>query len=141
LDFIPDVREGDITLLNTKAEMFAPFVRRVALRVFQHQAILLRRELRGAYQGGRESVTLEAVMTGRGDLVSLEVKDHVAAVSLGADRNLRRACAEGFFDHNPPPGAEAADGRIHFLFRTDVAIYPGPNGHARGGIIFQAGLL
>ena len=36
---------GDITLLNTKAELFAPFVRRVALRVFQNLLISLRREL------------------------------------------------------------------------------------------------
>jgi hypothetical protein len=24
MDFLPDVREGDVTLLNTKAELFAP---------------------------------------------------------------------------------------------------------------------
>ena len=32
----PTCSEGDITLLNTKAEVFAPFVRRVAIRVFQN---------------------------------------------------------------------------------------------------------
>ena len=47
LDFLPDVREGDITLLNTKAELFSPFVRRVAVRVFGHLVILLRRQLEG----------------------------------------------------------------------------------------------
>ncbi|MGH7856651.1 MAG: hypothetical protein ACREQY_04915, partial [Candidatus Binatia bacterium] len=34
-DYLPDVRQGKFTLLNAKADLFAPFVRRVGLRVFQ----------------------------------------------------------------------------------------------------------
>jgi hypothetical protein len=34
-DYLPDVKQGNFTLLNTKADRFAPFVRRVGMRVFQ----------------------------------------------------------------------------------------------------------
>ena len=87
------------------------------------------------------SGTLEAVMSPRGDLVSIEVRKHIAARSFGTERNLRKACLEGFFDRNPPPGAEASDGNFHFLFRTHVALYPGPQGRLTGGALFEAGLL
>ena len=33
-DYLPNLPDGDITLLNTKADHFAVFVRRVAARVF-----------------------------------------------------------------------------------------------------------
>jgi hypothetical protein len=142
LDFLPDVREGDITLLNTKAEMFAPFVRRVAVRVFQNLMIFLRRDLAGASAAAGESVTIEAVMDRAGNLIALVPRERSATSSLGTDRNLERACHEGFFDRNPPRGAEAADGRIHFLLSTRVAVLGGPNGQPFGyQVRFAAGLL
>lgn len=142
LDFLPDVREGDITLLNTKAEMFAPFVRRVGVRVFGHFVILLRRELSQLAGGGRESVTLEAVMNRDGDLVTLNLKGRSAGASLGTDRSLQRACYEGFFDRNPPPGAEANDGNIHFLLNAQVMSLVSPDGRRLGyQAVFSAGLL
>jgi hypothetical protein len=61
LDYLPDVREGDITLLNTKAEMFAPFVRRVALRVFQNFWISLKKDITGPI-AAEEQIAAEAVM-------------------------------------------------------------------------------
>jgi hypothetical protein len=33
-DYLPNVQDGDITLLNAKADKFAVFVRRVAIRIF-----------------------------------------------------------------------------------------------------------
>lgn len=142
LDFLPDVREGDITLLNTKAELFSPFVRRVAVRVFAHLVMLLRRQLDGVTSSNREWVTVEAVMDERGNLASLEVKERSPAASLNLDRSLQRACQEGFFDRNPPAGAEAKDGRIHFLLSIQVATYAGPEPHSLGyQALFSAGLL
>jgi len=142
LDFLPDVREGDITLLNTKAELFSPFVRRVAVRVFGHLVILLRRTLDGVSTSSQEWVSIEAVMNKHGDLTSLEVKDRSSSSVLGLDRSLQRACYEGFFDRNPPNGAEAEDGQIHFVLHIRVASVAGPNGRSLGySGLFSAGLL
>jgi hypothetical protein len=142
LDFLPDVQSGHITLLNTKAELFAPFVRRVALRVFQNLLILLRRELARFGQSTEEIVTIEAVMSPEGDLVATEVTQHSRQLSLGTDRLIQQACLQGFFDRNPPPGAEAADGNIHFLLRTRVLAVASAGGVQYGyRIAFQAGLL
>ena len=50
------------------------------------------------------------------------------ATSLGTDRLLQQACMDGFFDRNPPPGAETADGNIHFSSAPrPVARIAGPN--------------
>jgi hypothetical protein len=138
LDYLPDVREGDITLLNTKAEVFAPFVRRVAVRVFQNQMILLRKEVGGA--SAMESVQAEAVMDPRsGDMIGFTIVNRSARISLGSDRRLREACELGFFDRNPPPGARAADGKIHFVLFSELEYVSTPRGsgyYAR----FAAGL-
>jgi outer membrane biosynthesis protein TonB len=142
LDFLPDVREGDITLLNTKADLFAPFVRRVAVRVFQNLLISLRRDLSQTGPSTREDVAAEAVMDDRGNMVAVNITERSPGVSLGIDRKLRQACTDGFFDRNPPPGAEASDGNIHFVLRAQVASISDQRGYRVGyRVIFQAGLL
>ncbi len=141
LDYLPGVRPGDITLLNTKADVFAPFVRRVALRVFQNLLISLQRELASTQATARESVEAEAIMDPRGDMLSLRITQRSSDVSLGTDRKLREACSQAFFDRNPPPGAEAQDGNIHFVLRIHVAAVS--HGGERYGyrVAFEAGLL
>jgi hypothetical protein len=126
-DFLPAVREGDVTLLNTKAEQFAPFVRRVAMRVFENFVIGLRR----SYDDGRateEFATVEAVMDKRGNLFPLHTRYSSLSAALATDRNLQAAVRDGFFDRNPPPGAESNDGNIHFVFNTRVVLVVDPNG-------------
>jgi rhodanese-related sulfurtransferase len=105
LDYLPDIREGDITLLNTKAEVFAPFVRRVALRVFQNFWISLKKDLSAAPLTTQEEVEAEAVMDPRGEMIGFTVVSRSSRISLGSDRRLQQACNVGFFDRNPPPGA------------------------------------
>jgi hypothetical protein len=142
LDFIPDVREGDITLLNTKAELFAPFVRRVGLRVFQNLVILLRRDLDRVAVSGQELVSVEAVMDPKGELLEAQIKTRSATSSFGADQKLQRAIQEGFFDRNPPRGAESDDGNIHFLLTTRVYVMTDQAGRPFSyQAIFSAGLL
>lgn len=140
LDFLPDVREGDITLLNTKAEVFAPFVRRVALRVFQNFWISLKRDLVASSLPATEQVEAEAIMSPSGDMIGFTINQRSARISLASDRRLQQACHDGFFDRNPPPGARAKDGRIHFIFRTAVQSQPSPRGTAYW-VQLQAGLL
>lgn len=139
-DFLPDVREGDVTLLNTKAEMFAPFVRRVAQRVFQNQIISLRRELSRVASSAQEAVSVEAIMNRRGQLVSVRVTEQSTTSTASLDRHLLRACQQAFFDLNPPLDAVSADGNIHFIFRTEVQIVAGPAGASYGALL-MAGLL
>ncbi|MFQ5666493.1 MAG: hypothetical protein ACE5I7_08680 [Candidatus Binatia bacterium] len=142
LDFLPTVREGDITLLNTKADLFAPFVRRVAVRVFENFQILLRRSANsGSVQSAQEFATIEAVMDKQGQLVAMHTKDRSLNGAFVVDRNLRSACREGFFDRNPPPGAEANDGNIHFLLDARVSLQVDPRRGLVGYTLFQAGLL
>ena len=130
LDYLPDIREGDITLLNTKAEVFAPFVRRVALRVFQNFWISLKKDLSGAPLTTQEEIEAEAVMSPRGDMIGFTVTSRSSRISLGSDRRLQQACNVGFFDRNPPPGARWEDGNIHFQFATLIQAVGSPQGAA-----------
>jgi hypothetical protein len=123
-DYLPTIREGDITLLNTKAERFAPFVRRVAARVFQNLEIRLKQSRRsGASGSGREFAVVEAVMSKKGQLVSARVLERESNTSLAAYRELLGLAEPTiFFDSNPPPGAEASDGNIHFVLLVDLMV-------------------
>ncbi len=130
LDYLPDVREGDITLLNTKAEVFAPFVRRVALRVFQNFWISLKKDLAGAPLSAEEQIEAEAVMDPRGEMIGFTITRRSSRISLASDRRLQQACNVGFFDRNPPPGARFEDGNIHFVFATEIQAAGTPQGGA-----------
>ncbi len=128
-DFLPGIREGNVTLLNTKAERFAPFVRRVATRVFQHLDIRLRQAARaGNASAGREYAVVEAVMDREGRLVQARVVERQSTSTFGADRILLSTTTpETFFDANPPAGAEGSDGYIHFLLLIDLDIVTVPD--------------
>jgi hypothetical protein len=54
---------------------------------------------------------------------------------------LHEACNEAFFDRNPPPGAVAEDGNIHFVMQTVVQTFPtaGQRGVGLSGL-FGVGL-
>ncbi len=143
-DFLPAVRPSDITMLNTKADRFAPFVRRVAQRVFQHLDIRLRQAIGGVGQGGKEFAIVEAIMDKRGRLVDARIVERDSTSALSADRILLGATEPDiFFDENPPPGAEAADGKIHFklLIDLEVVAYQDPrSGRTSGGYHGMAGV-
>ncbi|HUI25977.1 MAG TPA: hypothetical protein VL403_07805, partial [Candidatus Kryptonia bacterium] len=123
-DYLPTVREGDITLLNTKAELFAPFVRRVAGRVFQHLAMNLERARQASGIGsGREFVVVEAIMDKKGRLVSAKRVQKETNSGLAVDRALLDVTQPDiFFDDNVPPGAEANDGNVHFILLVDIMV-------------------
>jgi hypothetical protein len=124
-DALPNVREGDITLLNTKAELFAPFVRRVAGRVFQHLQINLEEARRRATLGsGREYAMVEAVMNQKGELLHAHLIERQSDSGLAAHRALLAVTRpDTFFDANPPAGAEGNDGNIHFILVVDLMVH------------------
>jgi hypothetical protein len=123
-DYLPTIKEGDITLLNTKADLFAPFVRRVGARVFQHLEMRLRQaSRRGASGRGREFAQVEAVMSREGRLLNARVLRRHSDTSLAAYRELLAVTRpEIFFDANPPSGAEASDGHIHFILQIELSV-------------------
>jgi len=123
-DYLPQIREGNITMLNTKADLFAPFVRRVAGRIFENLDLVLTnlRYARGT-PGGRAAATVEAVMDRKGRFVGAKLVEHTGANSVGVDRMLLGAATpDTFFDANPPSGAEASDGNIHFMLLVDLTV-------------------
>ena len=85
------ILEGDITLLNTKAEVFAPFVRRVATRVFQNFWISLKRDLVASALATTEHVEAEAVMNPAGEMVGFEIHKRSARIA----RSMSGVCSFG----------------------------------------------
>lgn len=119
LDFLPDVRKGNLTFLNTKASRFAPFVRRVAQRVFQHLLIRQRRNLQvDDVVAARNYVQLQAKLDDKGILRGVTL--HTRSGSYAVDESLLDACQQGAWDENPPPEAKSEDGFYHFIFRSRI---------------------
>ncbi len=121
-DFLPNVRSGDITMLNTKADRFAPFVRRVGLRVFQSFSMQFKQQIyAGQVPEGRDDVQIEAVMSRDGKRMEVSLKQHSG--NLSTDRTLLGTLNDQtFFDDNPPAEAVAADGHIHFVFALNSMV-------------------
>lgn len=118
-DYLPDIRQGNLTFLNTKAHRFAPFVRRVAMRVFQHLIIHQRKYLSiNDVVAARDWVTIQAKLDTRGNLKGLVIQTRSGSYSV--DESLLKACENGAWDENPPEEAKAEDGYIHFIFRSDI---------------------
>ena len=118
-DVLPDIRQGNLTFLNAKANRFAPFVRRVALRVFQHLIIFQRKNLQiNDVVAASNLSTIEAKIDTQGNLKKLIIQTRSG--SYAVDEALLRACENGAWDENPPPEAIAEDGMIHFIFRSDI---------------------
>lgn len=116
-DYLPDIPDGDITLLNAKADRYAVFVRRVATQVFgalrrKSWSDLPLSEVRRI----RGFATIEAVLSPRGKL--LEVRLQEPSGSQPFDKTVVAAVDEGAWDQNPPEGARAADGNYHFIFKA-----------------------
>lgn len=119
LDYLPDVRKGNLTFLNTKASRFAPFVRRVAQRVFQHLLIRQRRNLQvDDVVAARSHVQIQAKLDDKGMLRGITL--HTRSGSYAVDESLLDACQQGAWDENPPPEAKSEDGFYHFIFRSRI---------------------
>ncbi len=116
-DYLPQLPDGDLTLLNTKASQHAVFVRRVASRVFGEMRqsgwdYLLAQDIYRI----KEMVTVEAVLDLAGKIISIKITD--GSGSSKFDEILLAAAKKGAEDKNPPPSAVAEDGNIHFIFKS-----------------------
>lgn len=143
-DFLPDLPDGDITLLNAKANKFAVFVQRVATRVFSALRAsgwgsLSQSDIRAI----RTFSSIRAVLSPEGTL--LRVVLETPSGSRSFDMVLEISIKNGASDPHPPEGARAEDGNIHFIFKakswSQVAPSRGGNGIAeRRWLLLATGL-
>lgn len=140
-DYLPEVPDGELTFLNTKAHAFAPFVRRVATNVFGalKNSIWTQvptSEIRHASEFG----VVEAILDPQGKLLSVKLKNRSGSGLF--DNSLNDAVSSGAWDNNPPQGALANDGNIHLIFQARIWSRPAPNlrGEQRW-ILLSTGLL
>ncbi len=123
-DYLPDIQRGVVTLLNTKANVFAPFVRRVGERVFQHLVIRQRSLQLQQILTAHDVVEMHVVLDARGKLKSVRVENHSGSASM--DDALSEAVNTAAFDNNPPPAAANAAGEYEFVFAAQLrAFEPG----------------
>ena len=116
-DHLPNLPDGDITMLNAKANTYASFVRRVAVQVFtQLRSQGWEKLSRQQIQELNDFTTIEAVLSRQGSI--LGVKVHSSSGSTFFDSVVQLSVKAGAQDPNPPPGAEAGDGLIHFIFKA-----------------------
>ena len=116
-DYLPHLPDGDITLLNTKANRFAVFVRRVALQVFSQLRTSGWDFLRAPdVQAISRDSTVLAVLSPAGKLLKVSLED--ASGSSRFDQVLVESVRRGAEDPHPPPEAAADDGNIHFIFKA-----------------------
>lgn len=116
-DYLPNVQDGDVTLLNAKADRHAVFVRRVALQVFGSLRRQSWREIPyGEVSRIREFARVRARMALNGKLVDVEILESSGSETF--DRLVSAAAQESCWDQNPPREAAAADGTIQFVFEA-----------------------
>jgi hypothetical protein len=127
LDNLPDIQRGSVTLLNTKANVFSPFVRRVGERVFQHLVIRQRRLELQQILSANHPVQMRAILDTRGKLKSVQIEGQSGSATM--DDTLSDALNSAAFDNNPPPAAANANGEFEFVFQAQLrAFQPGPGG-------------
>ena len=144
-DYLPSLPDGDLTLLNAKANQYAVFVRRVAVQVFAELRQVGWESLRASdIRGITSEAVFEAKMDRRGELISVTLLE--GSGSGAFDAVLRTAVDKAARDRNPPAGAEAEDGYIHFIFksRSWVSMATNPRSQApfeRRWLLLATGLL
>lgn len=116
-DFLPNLPDGDITLLNAKAATYAGFVRRVAVQVFGQLLSkgwdqLSHAEIRQL----TSETTIEAVLSRDGKFIRASILGESGSRLF--DSVVDQSVRAGARDSNPPAGAEAKDGLIHFIFKA-----------------------
>ncbi len=115
-NYLPGLREGDVTLLNTKSFVYAGFVRRVAYRIFDQFIFDLRNSniTINEIDNINNYAYVEANMDPSGKLLSVRLLK--SSGSPKWDRLAIEASKNATWDANPPKGAGDKNGIIHFIF-------------------------
>lgn len=125
-DYLPGVQDGEMTMLNAKANQYAVFVRRVAQQVFGHIT-------RGNFTSLpinslteiQSPVRFRAILSPSGSLIKIEpvFSSHVQPF----DKLIESGVKAGASDPNPPKAAAAKDGNFYFLFQAEAKGWVEPN--------------
>ncbi len=116
-DHLPNLPDGDITLLNAKANIYASFVRRVAIQVFTQLRSQGWERLSGQQIRQLSGfTTIEAILSPDGKFIRAQLLESSGSDAFDAVVNL--SVSNGARDPNPPEGARAKDGMIHFIFKA-----------------------
>jgi TonB family protein len=142
LDYLPNIPDGDITLLNTKADIFAVFVRRVALQVFatirknNWQQLSMREILKL-----NQFVTIKASMSPQGKILSATIVSSSGSATF--DTLVRDAILSSAEDPHPPQEAiSTIDGNIQFIFKARTwSQYSPTTFHEQRWLLLGTGLL
>ncbi|MDC0358749.1 hypothetical protein OAO01_08035 [Oligoflexia bacterium] len=126
-DYLPHLPDGDITLLNAKANQFAVFVRRVATQVFSQLRLVGWSALKAQdIVGISDFSTVRAVLSVKGELLRVVLEG--PSGSQRFDGVVLEAAKSGAKDPHPPPAAVASDGNIHFIFQAKSWTRIAPSG-------------
>lgn len=116
-DYLPDLPDGDITLLNAKADKFAVFVRRVATRVFSELRTAGWESLRAEeVRAIQDFSQVRAILSPDGKLLKVILEGPSGSVHF--DEVVDGAVQRGASDPHPPKEAIAVDGNYHFIFQA-----------------------
>ncbi len=138
-DYLPDVLEGDLTLLNAKADRFSVFVRRVALKVFDALKSSNWSDDPQLSRGIQtDQITIIAVLDQKGKFISAQINESSGLKIF--DGSVLAAVRKGAWDQNPPPQAKSSDGTIRFIFQSKAWVRGGGTGRARQWILLGTGL-
>ena len=130
-DHLPNLPDGDITLLNAKANTYAGFVRRVAVQVFaQLRSQGWEKLTMGEVRRIDDFTTIEAILSPEGRFMTMRIVEGSGSSSF--DSVVKQSVAVGARDPNPPAGARASDGNIHFIFKARSWASIGAGGRAGG---------
>ena len=133
-DFLPNLPDGDLTLLNAKADKYATFVRRVALQVF---SAIRKNGWENLQEKDINQIndysTYKAIMDLSGNLV--KVIPVTNSGSNGFNRIVYTSINEGVKDSNPPKDAVSDNGNIVFIFRSKT--WSGTGVAGRTGALFE----
>lgn len=114
-DLLPDVPDGEMTMLNAKAERFAVFVRRVAQQVFGQLRLSNWSQLSaGEVRQIGDFAKIHAIMSPEGNFVKLWIEN--SSGSTRFDKVVTNSIEKGLDDRNPPASARSDDGNYHFIF-------------------------
>jgi TonB family protein len=138
---LPNIPDGQLTLLNAKADRHAVFVRRVALQVFGKLKQLGWTNLSGGEINRIHGfAVVEAIMSPQGKLLGATVQDSSGLRKF--DSTMLEAGEHGTWDQNPPESAKAADGNIHFIFKAKSwSVRYGDTGREKRWLLMATGLL
>lgn len=138
-DLLPGVADGAVTLLNSKADQHAVFVRRVALQVFGALKRSSWAELSFlGIQGIKDFATVEGIMSPDGKFIDARLIERSGSPSF--DAILLNSVKSSLSDQNPSKAALASDGNFHFVFQSRTWSRPGPRGEQRW-LLLGTGLL